>query len=377
MAKIESRTTFLGKTTTKVTLTGKDKEQAERLERGELRNCPQCSAVLELNVGQCPECSALINTQTGAVAGSRRMDDDALVARIEAQRAEIKKSRSLTTPGIILIVVGAILMLLSMMVLGVIAVVGGFVLVFMGFSASSKAQDAIKRDVGNTLVRSTLEQVFEDVWYSINGHISAKELRDTKLLPFGWDKTEGSDHIKATYKGLKLEMCDLELIEVEETEDADGDTKTEENTVFRGLWLICDFGKTLSADLTLQEKVPTTSRIAKALSKKSDVETDNVDFNNKFTILTDNAHEAFYILTPHMMEFITRADERASGRSYMKFSREGKVHIAIDSGRNAFEVRGGSAATDIEGMRRRFQEEVRYVTDIIDELRLVETLFKQ
>ena len=102
------------------------------------------------------------------------------------------------------------------------------------------------------------------------------------------------------------------------------------------------------------------------------IKTESEAFNQRFMIQSQSQHDAFYILTPHMMEYILSMDAKGGGDTYMRFLREGKVHIAINSGRNAFEM--GSLNTDVAALRQKFVGEIRYVTDIIDELRLVETL---
>lgn len=383
MAKIETYTAFGKNKGTKVTLTGKDKERADRLASGELRECPGCSAAIENSATKCPECGTLINAATGAATGASRISDDELLARIMENKAEMSKAKIFDYIGLPLLIIGVLVLFFGFSsgggaaAVGIILAIVGGVLFAIGLTKGSNAQSAIKKDVGNTLVRSALEQVFDNVNYQIDGHIPSSTLSQARLLPFDWDKVRGGDYVRATYKGLGIEMSDLRLIEIVETEDSEGNKKEEEREVFKGLWMICDFGKELSADLTLQEKRGGSKLGRKFLNKKSDVEVDNVAFNEKYAILSANPHEVFYILTPHMMEFIVRADEKAGGDSYLKFSREGKVHIAVNSGRDAFEANLGAGATDLEGMRQRFVSEVRYVTDIIDELRLVDTLYKK
>ena len=66
--------------------------------------------------------------------------------------------------------------------------------------------------------------------------------------------------------------------------------------------------------------------------RSGQLETESTAFNEKFGISCDSAHDAFYILTPHMMEYLMTMDQRAGGNIYLRFLKEGKVHVAVNSG---------------------------------------------
>ena len=68
------------------------------------------------------------------------------------------------------------------------------------------------------------------------------------------------------------------------------------------------------------------------------------------------------------------ADKRG-GEVYMSFLRKGKLHIAVKTNRDFFEM--GSGSPDAAALRRKFTGEIRYFTDLIDELKLTDTIYKQ
>ena len=140
--------------------------------------------------------------------------------------------------------------------------------------------------------------------------------------------------------------------------DKDGNPRTEEKrkTVFQGQWLILDFHKELSADLCVFEG---------GRKRSGQIETESTAFNEKFGISCDSAHDAFYILTPHMMEYLMTMDQRA-----------GKVHVAVNSGRDHFEA-GSLEYVKVSELLQRFRDETRYITELIDALLTVDTLYKQ
>ena len=52
-----------------------------------------------------------------------------------------------------------------------------------------------------------------------------------------------------------------------------------------------------------------------------------------------------------------------------------KLHIAVQTGRDFFEL--GKNNTEVEGLRRQFLGELHWFTDMIDTLRVEDTLYKK
>ncbi len=68
-------------------------------------------------------------------------------------------------------------------------------------------------------------------------------------------------------------------------------------------------------------------------------------------------------------------DRKAKGQTHIRFERGGRVQIAIRRDHDAFEV--GKRVKDATLLRRPFVEEIRYMTDLIDKLRLVDTIYRK
>jgi len=109
---------------------------------------------------------------------------------------------------------------------------------------------------------------------------------------------------------------------------------------------------------------------------KSDLETENAAFNEKYQILTPVPQTVFNILTPHFMEYIVNTDKQAGAQTCFNFTGN-EVHIALFNRRDLFEVyakeilRGKSIAE----IRMRIREDVKNITDVIDELLINDYLF--
>ena len=241
----------------------------------------------------------------------------------------------------------------------VIALVFGY-----HFSVSSST---LKKLLSDNVISGVLKEALGDaVEYNPWGKIEPGSM----VFPFSFNSKDGSDYIKAVYNGLNIELGDIELIIKEEFINENGQTETHSNTVFKGQWLTCDFGKELAGQVYISEWTKKDRR-----SMKGNVTMDNEQFSKRFCINADNPQEAYYILTPHMMEYITAMADKSGGTVYMSFLRDGKMHVAVNTGRDFFEL--GKSNANVGELRRKFLGELRWFTDIVDTLRVEDTLYKK
>ncbi|MDY4115517.1 MAG: DUF3137 domain-containing protein, partial [Blautia sp.] len=141
-------------------------------------------------------------------------------------------------------------------------------------------------------------------------------------------------------------------------------------TCFKGQWLTCDFGKELSGQVYISEWTKKDRR-----SMKSNVTMDNEQFSKRFCVRANNPQEAYYILTPNMMEYIISMADKSGGIVYISFLRNGKMHVAVKSGRDFFEL--GKSNANVEQLHQKFLDELRWFTDIVDTLRVEDTIYKK
>ena len=336
--------------------------------------CPKCRAPVPAGASRCTRCNTLLDPDTGQVRD--KLTEADMVELVDA-------SRRARTKGIVKTVIGILIMLLAFLLAedkeegdllysaGVIVTVigGGFLCV--GLITLKGYKGHIKEQLSRSVVPQVLSEIFDDVEYDAYRHISPEVIHASGAFPFAYDKVSGGDYIKASYRGVGLELCDLMLEEEVRTTSTDSDGNSTSDTsnriVFVGQWLILDFHKELSADLGVFE----------GLRKQYDqIETENAEFNKRYGISCDSVHDAFYILTPNMMEHIMAMDRRAGGKVYLRFLREGKIHVAVHSRRDHFEV-GNLNDANLATLQLKFRSEVRYVTELIDALLAVDTLYKQ
>lgn len=259
---------------------------------------------------------------------------------------------------------GMILMFLTGMIpIAIILLVASLV---CGYQLSN-ATSTLKKTLSDNIVGSVIKEVLgDDVEYNPWGKINPGSM----VFPFSYNAAEGSDHIKAVYNGLNIELGDIELIDEQEYTDEDGHTETSRISQFKGQWLTCDFGKELAGEVYISEWGKKDRK-----RMKSNVTMDNEQFSNRFCVRANNPQEAYYILTPNMMEYIINMANKSGGTVYLSFLRDGKMHVAVKSGRDFFEL--GKSNANVEELRQKFLKELRWFTDIVDTLRVEDTLYKK
>jgi hypothetical protein len=317
--------------------------------------CPSCGTLLKSEGARCEVC--------GAAAGGEpvvsRLSDDELGDKLQSLR---RKKLLTGVVGTVLLIPA--LITISLPLLWPVAIpcfIGAGVFLGMNLMAAKK----MKQLVAVNVVRDALGEVFDVEAYETARCINSSMVGEADLI-HQWNEITGSDLVQGKYKGVPIQFSDVKLVDVQEHTDSDGDTRTTRTTRFQGQWIVLEAKKPLAHTLRLRERKE--RKLGSGYKKtKDDVDTENEAFNAKFEILTQDPHTAFYVLTPHFMETIVAADERAGARTYLCFMGS-KIHIAVDTGRDSFEAKKGSDTKNLPALRERIKGEVRYIMEIADEL---------
>jgi len=245
-------------------------------------------------------------------------------------------------------------------------------------------------DEKTAIMSEALAEVFADCEYKLKGTIKREVIRDAQLVD-GWsasnDRSDpkegfsivGNDYFIGKYKDRELEYCNAEIRKYwteTETDENWNVTEIEDwRQLFRGMWITCKLGKPVPAIVRVREKKGIFSSIGDSKRKKAkgDVETENLAFNEQFEILTGDAHEAFKIITPHFMELILSADSKARSRTMLCFAGN-RIHIALERSKFLFELNSVSSI-DADELKLLVLKDIKYLTDILDELFQNEYLF--
>lgn len=141
--------------------------------------------------------------------------------------------------------------------------------------------------------------------------------------------------------------------------------------------MIFDFNKNFKANIQLCQKGfgnAIVSNSGNKLKFKKVMMEDQI-FNKQFSIYAQDEHEAFYILTPSLMEKIKNLANSIKGKILFCFI-DNKLHIGLDNGKDSFEH---SIFTKINENKilEEIAKDIKLITDFVDELDLDNDLFRK
>lgn len=226
-------------------------------------------------------------------------------------------------------------------------------------------------------VQSALKTVFTDLTYRPEQGMPRDVISSTKMMHMG-DRYTSNDYISGRYKDIGFRQADIHIEEERETTDSDGNTRTYWVTLFKGRWMIFDFNKTFKADLQVCQKYFGNNKISNwgNDSKFEKVKLESMDFNKRFNVYAQSDHEAFYLLTPPIMEKIIKLDDMNQGRLLLCFI-DNKLHIGLYDGKDSFEHAPIFKQINEEQVRSNISNDIKQITMFIDELDLDNDLFRR
>ena len=222
-------------------------------------------------------------------------------------------------------------------------------------------------------VQSNLEGVFDNLNYQPNIGISRDIIKNTQMMQMG-NRYHSNDYIEADYNGVHFIQSDVCI--QEETQDSENRSHTE--TYFRGRWMIFDFNKEFKANVQVVQNGFKHSKRKRFFGKEEEkykkVEMEDVTFNKEFKIFAQNEHDAFYILTPQMMERIRNIANNIEGYLILCFI-DNTLHVGIHTNRDSFEP-SMMKEIDPEVEKQKIINDINLITTFVNDLSLDTKLFK-
>ncbi len=260
---------------------------------------------------------------------------------------------------------GAVFLVYPAVLLFAVGLIGLFAFYF---KASKAFTDAFKADV----VRASLTNVFDDVAFDPDSGFEQEVLENTEMITMG-NRYHSDDYVSGSYSGVRFERADVRIQQVTST----GKTTTTV-TYFEGPWMIFDFNKDFRCDLQVREKgfsaAKKTGGWFSSKPKMHRLELEDARFNDHFSVYAVDEQEAYYILTPHMMESILELKQHTSGEMLLCFC-QNRLHIGVDSRENAFEP-SLWGPVDEKNVMGNVLEDIRAITSFVDQLKLGRNIFK-
>lgn len=228
----------------------------------------------------------------------------------------------------------------------------------------------------DTFVLKSLNNVFTNLAYHPEKGLNKEIIANTGMMDMG-DRYSSNDLISAKYKNISVQQADVHIEEERETRDKDGNTHTYYVTLFKGRWMVFDFNKEFKANIQVRSKNFLNARANTFLgkSKYNKVAMEDQEFNKMFRIFAQDDHDAFYILTPHLMEKIKKLSESVKSPLLFCFV-DNKLHIGIENGKDSFEHSVFKKINE-EEEKNKISSEIKEITNFVDELDLDNDLFRK
>ena len=141
-----------------------------------------------------------------------------------------------------------------------------------------------------------------------------------------------------------------------------GQWEKTEHEVYTGQWLLCELEREIPTWLTIWPR----AGLDRLLSVKT-VRTGNEDFDRRFCVSCGDEAAALRILMPDRAARILTLADSAFGKFAVNLNRDGRLYLAVDSGRGFFDV--GKGNEDPAQLRRRFAGELSWFAGMIDVFR--------
>ena len=292
----------------------------------------------------------------------------------QLEELRIKVKRQITTILVICLSLFVIFMVITngaaLYSLVFLIIIMAILLVFVPAKNKKEFNDAYKR----LFVRRSFEGLFTDLKYAPEQGISSYTISNTGMMSTG-DVFSSNDYIEGKYKGILFKQSDVHI----EEESTDSEGHTTYTTIFQGRWMIFDFNKPFKANIEVAQKwfgANTLKHYKNKEERFKRVKLESEEFNKRFKVYAQSELEAFYILTPHMIERIMKLDDQNSGKLLLCFV-DNQLHVGVYDGKDSFEYSNYFKKIDEQTELEKISRDIKLITMFIDELSLDNDLFRK
>ena len=272
--------------------------------------------------------------------------------------------------GTIISVVVILVIALSTQVIEVLFIGTIIAIIIVAITGASKKKaydDKYKKDI----VTTTMQEIFTDVGFDYDKGFPSSIISNTGMMRMG-NTYSSNDWYSGKYKDVTFACSDVLIQEV--THDSEGHTST--TTYFSGQWYIFGFNKKFKGEFQVCEKDFHYSKHGGLFDKSVEkVEVEDVDFNKKFRIYSNDAHSVFYVLTPHIIENIKKINNDIAGSLLFCF-KDNLLHVGVYNGKDNFKPKVFSSM-NLEEEKSKVRKEIEPITKFVDELRLDNSIFAE
>ncbi|MFA1822109.1 DUF3137 domain-containing protein [Virgibacillus oceani] len=260
--------------------------------------------------------------------------------RLKAMEIVKKQAMKLILPVIGLILIYFLLSDLTFYAFVAVALYGAYL-----FKEVINKRKELSKKIKDEIVTDLVHFLNENFTYEPRKYLARKQFVRSNIFKNNPDRYSGDDLITGFVGSDKKDVKDMDsnptktdlsfsevhAQKVERYKDKNGRAKERVHTIFQGLFFIADYNKDfdgLTIVVPKQKKINLLPSIFDSNSKNKleEVELEDLDFMDKFTVRTTDQITARYILTPNFMnrliEFTTREPEKIDQQNQPKSIKE-------------------------------------------------------
>lgn len=238
--------------------------------------------------------------------------------------------------------------------IGVALILFGVIFIFLTKKHKRAYRNAYKQKVVAEIVK-----LVDDSWaYEPDNMISQNEYHRSELFRQHYDRYKGDDFISGKIDKTEFKCSELHTEYETTSTDSDGKSTTEWHTIFQGLFFHADFNKEFSGKTYIAPDFAEKTfgkwgqKLQKGTGPAPLVKLEDPEFEKQFVVHSTDQIEARYILTPTIMEAMTKL--RKDFNVPLNFSFIGnRIYCAMSFSKELFEpkiMRSGVKFEDVENM---------------------------
>ena len=238
----------------------------------------------------------------------------------------------------------------------------GIGLFVYGITTYNKSHKDFKALYKRIFVEAPLQQNFENVIYSWQNGFDENIVRNFELCKMG-NRFRSEDYIRASYSGVPFEISDVYV-----AQHTSSGRSSHTTIYFKGRMMVFAFPEKLVSTVRVYSDT-FRYRQGEFLGMHPDkVEMESVTFNKQFDVIAPDAHEAFYLLTPHFMEKLLQLKSKYTSVAIHVCGNQ--VAIGFNEPNNdAFDVKNISKQISYPEEMDKIQGDINDIKEIIGILR--------
>ena len=231
----------------------------------------------------------------------------------------------------------------------------------------TKIQKAYATEVKERVCTGYFKENFENVYFNIDGGFDERELKDAAVIPTG-NRYFTNDFIRGRFEGVNFERADVKTQQV--TSNGKSTTTT---TLFDGQVYKLNFHKDASATIQIFEK-KFFEKFKNAFTNMKLIKFEDTEFNDKFSVYTNNDHQSYYVMTPHFIQRVKDLEYKTHDEISLIII-DSILYLSIYTRRDSFEPKMSDGIND--AYLSKMKEDIDIIKSLVNDLNLKNTLYKK